>query len=69
MGFIALVAAVRHGMISPEDLKPFSFVDDPARALGLLQKGLRAQPEETPPACAHSYTPQPQREAAEHPLF
>jgi hypothetical protein len=48
-------------MISPEDLKLFSFADDPARALGLLQKGLRAQPEETPPAFAHSSTPQPRR--------
>jgi hypothetical protein len=54
-------ALVRHGMIGPEDLKLFSFADDPARALGLLQKGLRAQPEEAPPAFAHSCTPQPQR--------
>ncbi len=52
-------ALVRHGMISPEDLKLFSFADDPAGALGLLQKGLRAQPEETAPAFAHSCTPQP----------
>src|ERR1700719_591215 len=54
-------ALVRHGTISPEDLKLFRFADDPARALGLLQKGLRAQPEETPTAFAHSGTPQPQR--------
>jgi uncharacterized protein (TIGR00730 family) len=54
-------ALARHGMISPEDLKLFSFADDPAAALGLLQKGLRAQPEEAAPAFAHSCTPQPRR--------
>jgi uncharacterized protein (TIGR00730 family) len=54
-------ALVRHGMISPDDLKLFSFVDDPATALGLLQKGLSAHPEETPPAFAHSCTSQTQR--------
>jgi predicted Rossmann-fold nucleotide-binding protein len=56
-------ALVRHGMISPEDLKLFSFADDPATALGLLQKGLSAQPEETPPAFAHSCAPQLQRQS------
>src|SRR6266404_8877440 len=30
-------ALVRHGMISPEDLRLFRFVDDPASALGLIQ--------------------------------
>jgi hypothetical protein len=50
-------------MISPEDLKLFSFADDPATALGLLQKGLSAQPEETPPAFAHSCAPQLQRQS------
>jgi uncharacterized protein (TIGR00730 family) len=54
-------ALVRHGMISPEDLKLFTFADDPATALGLLRKGLSAQPEETPPAFAHSCTPPPER--------
>jgi uncharacterized protein (TIGR00730 family) len=33
-------ALVRHGMVSPEDLKLFTFVDDPAAALGALQAGL-----------------------------
>jgi uncharacterized protein (TIGR00730 family) len=47
-------ALVRHGMISPEDLKLFSFADDPASALELLQTGLKAHPEEKPPAFAHS---------------
>jgi uncharacterized protein (TIGR00730 family) len=50
-------ALVRHGTISPEDLKLFMFADDPLAALGLLQEGLNAQPEETPPAFAHSCTP------------
>ena len=54
-------ALVRYGMISPEDLKLFWFVDDPASALRLLQNGLKAQPEEEPPAFAHSCAPQPQR--------
>src|ERR1700674_5426991 len=40
-------ALVRHGMISPEDLRLFRFADDPPTALGLLQKGLSPQPEET----------------------
>ena len=50
-------ALVRHGMISPEDLKLFSYADDPATALGLLQKGLKKHPEEAPPAFAHSSSP------------
>jgi uncharacterized protein (TIGR00730 family) len=50
-------ALVRHGMIGEDDLKLFKFVDDPAAALALLQKGLRAHPEEKPPAFAHSCTP------------
>jgi len=33
-------ALVRHGTVSPEDLKLFTFVDDPATALGALQAGL-----------------------------
>jgi uncharacterized protein (TIGR00730 family) len=33
-------ALVRHGMISAEDLKLFTFVDDPATALRTLQAGL-----------------------------
>jgi hypothetical protein len=53
-------ALVRHGTISREDLELFTFVDDPAAALRLLQKGLRAQPEEEPPAFAHSRAPRRQ---------
>jgi uncharacterized protein (TIGR00730 family) len=33
-------ALVRHGTISPEDLSLFTFVDDPAAALGILQAAL-----------------------------
>jgi uncharacterized protein (TIGR00730 family) len=50
-------ALVRHGTISAEDLELFQFADEPAAALRLLQKGLRAHPEEEPPAFAHSCTP------------
>jgi len=53
-------ALVRHDTISPEDLKLFSFADDPAAALRMLQKGLGAQPEEEPPAFAHSCSPRRQ---------
>jgi uncharacterized protein (TIGR00730 family) len=35
-------ALVRHGMISPEDLELFQFVDDPATALSIMQAGLEA---------------------------
>jgi uncharacterized protein (TIGR00730 family) len=33
-------ALVRHGTISPEDLRLFEFADDPATALQILQRGL-----------------------------
>ena len=33
-------ALIRHGMISPEDVALFRYVDDPATALDVLQKGL-----------------------------
>src|SRR5215212_5708029 len=36
-------ALVRHGMISPEDLSLFSFADDPAAALALLQAGIESE--------------------------
>jgi uncharacterized protein (TIGR00730 family) len=51
-------ALVRHGMIDREDLSLFQFADDPATALGLLQKGIAAELEEKTPAIAHSRTPQ-----------
>ncbi len=49
-------ALVRHGMMAPEDLGLFEFVDSPAAALALLQARLRAEPEEATPAFARSKT-------------
>ena len=49
-------ALVRHGMISADDLQLFHFVDDPAVALGLLQKSLTGADEATTPAIAPSRT-------------
>ena len=52
-------ALVRYGMISHQDLSLFQFVDDPASALALLQKGLTDLPaNEECPAFAHSRTAQ-----------
>jgi uncharacterized protein (TIGR00730 family) len=51
-------ALARHGMISPEDLALFRFVDDPASALALLQASLAPVPEPHVPAIAPSTTPQ-----------
>jgi len=55
-------ALVRYGMVSPEDLSLFQFVDDPAAALELLKGDLTAyamQPD-TPetPAISRSVNPQ-----------
>ena len=50
-------ALLRHGMISQEDLSLFQYADDPATALGLLQAGLAAEPEDVTPAFAHSCAP------------
>jgi uncharacterized protein (TIGR00730 family) len=50
-------ALVRHGMISPEDLALFHYVDDPATALGLLQAKLVLEPDEPCPGFAGSKTP------------
>jgi uncharacterized protein (TIGR00730 family) len=47
-------ALARHGMISREDLDLFTFADDPATALALLQSWLRPGPEEATPAIAAS---------------
>ena len=55
-------ALVKHGMISPEDLKLFQFADDPASAFELLKVGLAdyAKQADTPetPAIAKSRNPQ-----------
>ncbi|HEY6003988.1 MAG TPA: TIGR00730 family Rossman fold protein [Anaeromyxobacter sp.] len=47
-------ALVRHGMVSPEDLDLFTYADDPAEALALLQKWLRPEPGAPTPAFADS---------------
>jgi uncharacterized protein (TIGR00730 family) len=50
-------ALVRHGVIGPEDLELFSFVDDPATALSRLQKGIVLEtvaPTPAEPAFARS---------------
>ena len=48
-------ALARYGMISPEDLALFAFVDDPAQALGLLQAWLAPEPAQPVPAFAASH--------------
>ena len=51
-------ALARHGMIDRADLSLFSFADDPASALSLLQKEIPAPPaEEEAPDFAHSRRP------------
>lgn len=52
-------ALVRHGTISASDLKLFHFVDTPADALKLLQKGMRkgGKTQTLDPAIARSSTP------------
>jgi hypothetical protein len=50
-------ALARHGMISPEDLALFRYVDDPAAALAVLQSALVPAPEAALPAFAPSQTP------------
>ncbi len=47
-------ALVRHGMIAPGDLSLFTYADDPATALRLLQRWLRPEPEGVTPAFADS---------------
>src|SRR6202012_3269850 len=47
-------ALVRHGMISPADLKLFAFADDPGSALKLLQSAIEVGSEEKTPAFAQS---------------
>jgi uncharacterized protein (TIGR00730 family) len=47
-------ALVRHGMISRSDLSLFSFADDPAGALELLQAAIEVGTEEKTPAFAPS---------------
>jgi uncharacterized protein (TIGR00730 family) len=54
-------ALVRHGTISPDDLRLLHFVDTPAEAMALLRRRLRPQDEteaEAAPALARSITPE-----------
>jgi len=54
-------ALVKYGMIAPEDLNLFQFVDDPATAFELLRTGLAEYvPHDTPemPALSRSIIPQ-----------
>jgi uncharacterized protein (TIGR00730 family) len=53
VNFSALAA---HGLIAPEDLELFQFVDDPDSAMKLLQARLPTEPEPNRPAFAHSRT-------------
>lgn len=54
-------ALVRHGTIAPADLELFQFVDDPATALGILQRELGVELEARTPAFAKSVTPRDRR--------
>ncbi len=53
---IGFEALVRHGMIARDDLELFTFADDPAAALELLQTWLVAEPEAETPDLAESRT-------------
>ncbi|NLE22017.1 MAG: TIGR00730 family Rossman fold protein [Actinobacteria bacterium] len=57
-------ALVRHGMVSPEDLRLLHFVDSPAEAMAVLRRRLSPQEEPPgPPAIAKSVTPEDECEA------
>jgi uncharacterized protein (TIGR00730 family) len=57
-------ALVRHGMISPEDLRLFQFTDTPADALAALQAALSGTPAEETPAFAPSRVCPPEASAS-----
>ena len=50
-------ALVRHGMVSPEDLQLFEYVDSPATAFEILQAALVPEQSDKVPAFASSRTP------------
>lgn len=50
-------ALVRHGMVSPEDLQLFEYVDDPAAAFEILKAALVPEQSDKVPAFASSRTP------------
>jgi uncharacterized protein (TIGR00730 family) len=49
-------ALARHGMISPQDLSLFEYVDDPVTAFARLRDALAPLAEQEAPAFAHSRT-------------
>ncbi len=51
-------ALVRHGMIAPEDLDLFTFADDPAAAMSLLEGWLAPAPETGAPDLPRSRAPE-----------
>jgi uncharacterized protein (TIGR00730 family) len=51
-------ALARHGMISPDDLDLFRFVDDPLTALSLLKASLTVEKDAETPAISPSRTPE-----------
>ena len=57
-------ALVKHGMISPEDLELFQFVDTPQAALAALQHGLSLQARPSTPSLACSITPNASRKGS-----
>jgi uncharacterized protein (TIGR00730 family) len=50
-------ALLRHGMVSPEDLQLFEYVDNPANAFKILQAALVPEQPDKVPAFASSRTP------------
>jgi predicted Rossmann-fold nucleotide-binding protein len=50
-------ALLRHGMVSPEDLQLFEYVDNPAMAFEMLQAALVPEQPDKVPAFASSRTP------------
>ena len=50
-------ALLRHGMVSPEDLQLFEYVDNPANAFKILQAALVPEQPDKLPAFASSRTP------------
>ena len=50
-------ALVRHGMVSPEDLQLFEYVDNPATAFEILKAALVPEQSDKVPAFASSRTP------------
>jgi uncharacterized protein (TIGR00730 family) len=56
-GIINFQALVDHGVISPQDLDLFTFVDSPSEAIEVLRRSLRPDTEASQPAVAKSITP------------